>query len=125
MNTFSCRWTISAQLIWSPRHRTVSILLTAPIIPQRRPRGDWKRSDEKAIEPMIQRPPASGRSPISGEVGRKFCDLIQDDGGTAIGIRRRNGRNDTRFFHETLTSSASSYHETAASSDVKRNTGEY
>lgn len=38
-----------------------------------------------------QRPSASRYSSISGEVGRKFRDLIQGDGGTAIG-KTSNGR---------------------------------
>lgn len=93
MNTFSHRWTIRGRTagprpIWSPKHRTGSILLTARMAPQRWPLGDW-RSDEKAIEPtavavtVAQCPPASRRfSHTSGEVGRKFRDLIQGDGGT-------------------------------------------
>lgn len=92
INIFSPRWTIrhTFEIDWSSKHRTGSILLTVPIIPQRQSWENW-RLDEKAIEPMIQRPLASWRSPISREVGRKFRDLIQDDSGAAIG-KTRNGR---------------------------------
>lgn len=63
------------------------------MVPQRRPQGDW-RSDEKAIEAAASTGGGVGVamfSPTSGEVGRKFRELIQDDGRTASG-KTRYGR---------------------------------
>lgn len=61
----------------SPMQRTGSILLTARMVPQRRPRGIGVRMRKQSNR--WQRPPASRCSPVSGEVGRKFRDLIQDE----------------------------------------------
>lgn len=71
--------------IRSSRHRMGSILLTARIVSRNATAPGGIDARMRKQSNRWQRPPASQCSSTSGEVGRKFRDLIQSDGRTATG----------------------------------------